>query len=130
MKWFRKRMNKKGFTLIELIIVIAILGILAALAIPRFAGFTEQAKIADDEELVAIVLQSALLEYASNPVALPANIAFDSLATDYLQTGDYVDDAGTDVPVWESLMYIGAADADANIVIDANGQANWTVVAS
>lgn len=36
--------KKKGFTLIELIIVIAILGILAAIAIPRMAGFQDDAK--------------------------------------------------------------------------------------
>ena len=36
--------NKKGFTLIELIVVIAILGILAMIAIPRFAGFQETAR--------------------------------------------------------------------------------------
>ncbi|MGI6570282.1 MAG: type IV pilin protein [Caldicoprobacterales bacterium] len=35
-KIFRKKLNKKGFTLIELIVVIAILGILAVIAIPRF----------------------------------------------------------------------------------------------
>ncbi|MDF2673727.1 MAG: prepilin-type N-terminal cleavage/methylation protein, partial [Clostridiales bacterium] len=40
----KKNIKKKGFTLVELIVVIAILGILAAVAVPRLSGFQDSAK--------------------------------------------------------------------------------------
>lgn len=47
MKKIAKRLrNRKGFTLIELIIVIAILGILAVIAVPRMVSFTSDAQVA------------------------------------------------------------------------------------
>lgn len=40
----KKLKNRKGFTLIELIVVIAILGILAAVMVPQLSGFTAKAQ--------------------------------------------------------------------------------------
>ena len=44
-----KQQNKKGFTLIELIVVIVIIGILAAIIIPRLTGFQATAKVSADK---------------------------------------------------------------------------------
>ena len=59
MKWINKRRNKKGFTLVELVVVIAILGILAALAIPRLSGFRDTATDATNAATARTIYSAA-----------------------------------------------------------------------
>lgn len=61
-------MNRKGFTLIELILVIAILGILAVSALPKFLNLTTEARHASRDGVVGAV-RSGIALYRANSMA-------------------------------------------------------------
>jgi len=56
--------NQKGFTLIELMIVVAIIGILAAVAIPQYQNFTKKSKSSEAKVILDALITSEAAYFA------------------------------------------------------------------
>ncbi|MCV6661778.1 pilin [Neisseria meningitidis] len=80
---------QKGFTLIELMIVIAIVGILAAVALPAYQDYTARAQVSE-AILLAEGQKSAVTEYYLNHGIWPANNSSAGVATSADIKGKYV----------------------------------------
>ena len=66
--------TQKGFTLIELMIVVAIIGILAAIAIPAYQDYTTRAKVTEGLSM-ADAAKSSVADYFNANNAMPADAA-------------------------------------------------------
>ncbi|HEZ3909393.1 TPA: pilin [Neisseria meningitidis] len=80
---------QKGFTLIELMIVIAIVGILAAVALPAYQDYTARAQVSE-AILLAEGQKSAVTEYYLNHGEWPANNSDAGVASSSTIKGKYV----------------------------------------
>src|ERR1700716_3656331 len=82
---------QKGFTLIELMIVVAIIGILAAIAIPAYQDYTIRAQVTEGLNLAAPV-KTAIAEHYANNGTWPSALIGGAPALGYTATptGKYV----------------------------------------
>ena len=123
-----KKMNKKGFTLIEMLAVIAIIAVLVAIIVPAVGSSTTKAKAATDAANLRSVLSAATIEYAEKgnltdlsmdaPKAksittgtkIEIHMVGDSLVAYYTNGSDYYDIAAF------SAVANGDKDASGNVI--------------
>jgi type IV pilus assembly protein PilA len=104
---------QKGFTLIELMIVVAIIGILAAIAIPAYQDYTIRSQVTEGMNL-ASAIETGVAEYYANTGSWPATLTLAGGDSGNLPSGKYV-----------SSVDIGAAPG--TILITYGNQANSNV---
>jgi type IV pilus assembly protein PilA len=88
-----KKQLQQGFTLIELMIVVAIIGILAAIAIPAYQDYTIRAQVSEGLSL-ADGAKTAVGEFFTNRGVFPSSNASAGLALKATITGNYVSSVG------------------------------------
>ncbi len=121
-------MKQKGFTLIELMIVVAIIGILAAIAIPAYQDYTIRARVTEGLEMASSA-KLAVSETAMSNNALPATQAATGYTTPAATPNVTSIVVAGDGTAAITITYTAAAGGGTIIMtptLTANGDVTWS----
>ncbi|MBU0686854.1 MAG: prepilin-type N-terminal cleavage/methylation domain-containing protein [Candidatus Margulisbacteria bacterium] len=100
-------MKKRGFTLIELVMVIVILGILAAIAIPRYVDLSSMAKLNATKASMGSIRAAVAVAYAeaaaAGTAAYPASITGSLFVENVVPTNQLTPSSNTVVGAYDGL---------------------------
>jgi type IV pilus assembly protein PilA len=122
------RAAQKGFTLIELMIVVAIIGILAAVALPAYQDYTIRAKVTEGLSLAAAAKTAVTETTQSNSGTLPATQAAAGYASP-AATANVTSVAIANNTGVITITYTAAAGNGTILLtptVQANGEITWS----
>jgi type IV pilus assembly protein PilA len=127
-----KKNNKKGFTLAELLIVVAIIAVLTAIAIPVFTSQLEKSRESTDMANVRSAYAALVTGYLADNTIGSAEVSAQQTVEDWQTSGggnlEIISDGGTSTyhydPVMKEGVYVVTIESDAStggIIPSVNG---------